>query len=114
MATLCRLQPIIICTVGRNETTDFNVLPACASVSFRLSLIIRVGEFGWSMALDIHATDEKNVEPLVGCTVEGLTDFQAKLNKMDMERMVLTNLAPDFFGIKNHCTTAHLVQNRLV
>lgn len=34
---------------------------------------------------------------------------------MDMERMVLTNLAaPDFFGKKNHCTTAHLVQNRLV
>ena len=28
--------------------------------------------------------------------------------------MVLTNLAPDFFGIKNHCTTEHLVQNRLV
>ena len=27
-----------------------------------------------------------------------------------MERMVLMNLAPDFFGIKNHCTTAHLVQ----
>ena len=27
---------------------------------------------------------------------------------MDMERMVLTNLAPDFFGIKAHCTTAHL------
>ena len=29
---------------------------------------------------------------------------------MAMERMVLMNLAPDFFGIKNHCTTAHLVQ----
>ena len=35
---------------------------------------------------------------------------------MDMERMVLTNLAaPDFLGEKkNHSTTAHLVQNRLV
>ena len=40
-------------------------------------------------------------------TVEGLIDFQAKLNKMDMERMVLTNLAPDFFGIKT------IVQRRI-
>ena len=41
-------------------------------------------------------------------TVTGFFDFQ--VNKMAMERMVLMNLAPDFFGIKNHCTTAHLVQ----
>ena len=41
-------------------------------------------------------------------TVTGFFDFQ--VNEMDMERMVLMNLAPDFFGIKNHCTTAHLVQ----
>ena len=39
--------------------------------------------------------------------LEGLIDFQAKLNKMDMERMVLTNLAPDFFGIKT------IVQRRI-
>ena len=41
-------------------------------------------------------------------TVTGFFDFQ--VNKMAMERMVLMNLAPDFFGIKNHCITAHLVQ----
>ena len=41
-------------------------------------------------------------------TVTGFFDFQ--VNKMAMERMMLMNLAPDFFGIKNHCTTAHLVQ----
>ena len=41
-------------------------------------------------------------------TVTEFFDFQ--VNKMDMERMVLMNLAPDFFGIKKHCTTAHLVQ----
>ena len=45
-------------------------------------------------------------------TVAGFFDFQ--VNKMDMERIVLMNLAPDFFGIKNHCTTVHLVQNPLV
>ena len=45
-------------------------------------------------------------------TVAGFFDFQ--VNKMDMERMVLMNLAPDFFGIKKHCTTAHVVQNSLV
>ena len=41
-------------------------------------------------------------------TVTGFFDFQVK--KMAMERMVLMNLTPDFFGIKNHCTTANLVQ----
>ena len=41
-------------------------------------------------------------------TVTGFFDFQ--VNKMAMERMVQMNLVPDFFGIKNHCTTAHLVQ----
>ena len=41
-------------------------------------------------------------------TVTGFFDFQ--VNKMDIERMVLMNLAPNFFGIKNHCTMAHLVQ----
>ena len=64
--------------------------------------------------LNTRMRDAVPVEKRVAGTVEGLIDFQAKLNKMDMERMVLTNLAPDFFGIKNHCTTAHLVQNRLV
>ena len=54
------------------------------------------------------------MDPLVALTAEGLFDFKANLNKMDMERMVLTNLASSFFGIKKHCTTAHLVQNRQV
>ena len=45
-------------------------------------------------------------------TVAGFLDFQ--VNKMDMECMVLMNLAPDFFGIKNHCTTQYRVQNPLV
>ena len=41
-------------------------------------------------------------------TVTGFFDF--RVNKMAMERMVLMNLAPDLFVIRNHCTTAHLVQ----
>ena len=48
-------------------------------------------------------------------TVAGFFDFQ--VNKMDMERMVLMNLAPDFFGIKKTIVQLGIlfnVQNPLV
>ncbi len=52
------------------------------------------------------------MKPLVTRSVAGFVDFH--VNNMDIESMVPMNLAPDFFGIKNYCTKAHLVENPLV